>query len=102
MNYSRDEANANEVVDSLQRSGARAVAIRADIGEVPDIEHLFAAALNEFGRLDIVVANAGIELLIARRPTSPKPTSIGSLGLTRRAHFSPSSVPAQGNPSELG
>lgn len=63
VNYSRDEASANEVVHSIQRSGARAVAIGADIAKVSDIEHLFAASLKEFGHLDIVVANAGIELI---------------------------------------
>jgi hypothetical protein len=42
----------------IQRSGAHAVAIRADIGNVADIEHLFAASLNEFARLDFTLQQA--------------------------------------------
>jgi hypothetical protein len=63
VNYSRDEASANEVVDCIRHSGPRAVAIRADIGKASDIEELFAASLKESGRL------AWVTITIETTPT---------------------------------
>jgi len=37
-----------------------AVAVRCDVTEWPDVQRLIAAALERFGRLDVVVANAGV------------------------------------------
>ena len=63
VNYARDRERANATVDSIERLGGTAIAIQADVSKVPDIERLFAATVEHFGRLDIVVANAGIELV---------------------------------------
>ena len=43
--------------------GAKAIAVQADVSKVADIERLFAEAINTFGKLDIIVANAGIEMV---------------------------------------
>ena len=37
--------------------------VQADVAKVEEIEHLFEAALSAFGRIDTVVANAGVELV---------------------------------------
>jgi 3-oxoacyl-[acyl-carrier protein] reductase len=50
-------------VDALERRGHRAVAIRADISRPADVRDLFAATLARCGKIDIVIANAGIELV---------------------------------------
>lgn len=63
INYSRDAAPANEVCEEIARLGRQAIAVQADVSALADIERLFAAAKDRFGRLDIVVANAGIELV---------------------------------------
>lgn len=63
VNYSKDEKSALETVAAIERSGAAAVALQADVSKVADIERLFAGALERFGHLDIVVANAGVELV---------------------------------------
>ena len=63
INYSNDERGANETVAAIERSGGVAIAIRADVSKVADIERLFTASLERFGHLDIVVANAGVELV---------------------------------------
>jgi len=39
------------------------MAVQADVAKVADIERLFAATLQAYGRVDIVVANAGLELV---------------------------------------
>ncbi len=51
-----DEAAAGRVADSL---GETALAVRADVAVGEDYEAIVSAALGEFGRLDILVSNAG-------------------------------------------
>ncbi len=63
VNYSSGEEAAKETVATIERSGGAAIAVQADISKVADIERLFMASLEKFGRLDIVVANAGVELV---------------------------------------
>jgi 3-oxoacyl-[acyl-carrier protein] reductase len=63
VNYATDEASAKETVEVIERLGSAAIAIQADVSRVVDVERLFAASLERFGHLDIVVANAGVELI---------------------------------------
>ena len=63
INYSKDKASADEVVSNIKAMGVKVIAIQADISKVADIERLFTEAKNVFGKIDIVVANAGIELV---------------------------------------
>jgi 3-oxoacyl-[acyl-carrier protein] reductase len=62
VNYATSERAAQETVAAITRAGGTATAVHADVSKVADIERLFAAALERFGRLDIAVANAGVEL----------------------------------------
>lgn len=59
ISYVRDGAAAERVVDDCRASGARAVAIRADVSVEADVVSLFDAAVAELGRIDVVVNNAG-------------------------------------------
>ena len=59
VNYSSNETAANEVVDAIQSSGRKAIAVRADVAQHSDAEHLVLTAIETFGRLDILVNNAG-------------------------------------------
>lgn len=63
INYSKDKVSADEVVSNIKAMGVKVIAIQADISKVADIERLFTEAKNAFGKIDIVVANAGIELV---------------------------------------
>jgi 3-oxoacyl-[acyl-carrier protein] reductase len=63
INYSRDKASADEVVENIKKLGSKVIAVQADVSKVPDLERLFAEAKAAFGKIDIVVANAGIELV---------------------------------------
>jgi 3-oxoacyl-[acyl-carrier protein] reductase len=63
INYSRDKASADQVESNIKAMGARVLSIQADVSKVDEIEKLFAEAKAEFGRIDIVVANAGIEMV---------------------------------------
>ncbi|TYP73260.1 SDR family oxidoreductase [Paenibacillus methanolicus] len=60
VNYASNPAKATEVVDAIRNSGGEAAAIRADIGQVKEVEALFAETLERFGTVDILVNNAGV------------------------------------------
>jgi 3-oxoacyl-[acyl-carrier protein] reductase len=59
VNYTSNEKAADEVVDALQSMGTKAIAVKADVSQKADVDHLVAAAIETFGGLDILVNNAG-------------------------------------------
>jgi 3-oxoacyl-[acyl-carrier protein] reductase len=63
VNYTRDDAAANATVSAVQAAGAEAIAVRCDVSVVADLDALFHAGIDRFGQLDIVVANAGVEIV---------------------------------------
>ena len=63
INYSRDKASEDEVVNNIKGMGVQVIAVQADVSKVADIERLFSETKKAFGKIDIVVANAGIELV---------------------------------------
>lgn len=63
INYSRDKASADEVLSNVLAMGVKAIAVKADVSKVTDLEYLFNEAKKAFGKIDIVVANAGIEMV---------------------------------------
>jgi 3-oxoacyl-[acyl-carrier protein] reductase len=60
LNYFSHEAEASSVAARARSHGVRAIPVRADVSRFDDVEALFERAIDEFGRIDIVVANAGI------------------------------------------
>ena len=57
----RDEARGGSVVEAIERSGGRAVFVRADVTRAADCERLVIEALHAFGgRLDVLFNNAGV------------------------------------------
>jgi NAD(P)-dependent dehydrogenase (short-subunit alcohol dehydrogenase family) len=52
--------DVHAVADEIMAGGGQAVAVPADIGEWPTGQQLVAAALERYGRLDIMVNNAGV------------------------------------------
>lgn len=59
VNYARSESEAEATVAAIRERGGTASAVQADMAAIGDIERLFASTLAEFGRLDVLVANAG-------------------------------------------
>lgn len=60
VNYARSEKEANEVVARIKGRGGEAIAVKADVGRPGEISALFQAAVQAFGKLDILVNNAAI------------------------------------------
>lgn len=61
VNYVANAAAADCIVRQIQGYGRRAIAIKADVSEELDVERMFAEAVAQLGKLDIVVANAGLQ-----------------------------------------
>lgn len=55
-----DEATAAEAVASIEAAGGRAVAVAAPVGSTETAKRLVQTAVDTFGRLDILVTNAGV------------------------------------------
>lgn len=60
VNYAGSEASANQVVSAIREAGGTAVAVQADVSDPSACEGLVESAIAEFGRLDILINNAGI------------------------------------------
>ncbi|QPC95982.1 SDR family oxidoreductase [Mesorhizobium sp. INR15] len=61
VNYVTNEDAATKVVDRIRAGGANALALQADVSSQNEVEAMFARAIEEFGTLDILVANAGLQ-----------------------------------------
>ena len=59
VNYTSNENAANEVVETIQSMGSKAIAVKADVAQKAEAENLVNSAIDTFGRLDILVNNAG-------------------------------------------
>jgi citronellol/citronellal dehydrogenase len=55
---SRLPGTIHETVDAIRAAGGTAIAVKCDIGEPSDIDRLVETALEEFGRVDVLVNNA--------------------------------------------
>jgi glucose 1-dehydrogenase len=61
VNYVRQEGAAAEVVEQIQGSGVSAYAHKADVSREDEVEAMFAHMCAQFGTIDILVANAGLQ-----------------------------------------
>jgi 3-oxoacyl-[acyl-carrier protein] reductase len=60
LNYRRHATEANAVVDEIKKMGRKGLAIKADVASHSDAQNMVETVIREFGRLDIMVCNAGI------------------------------------------
>ena len=56
-----DEEGSRRVAGEIERSGGRAIAVRADVSRADQVEALVRATAEAFGRMDILVNNAGLQ-----------------------------------------
>ena len=60
VNYASSKAGADAVVEAITKKGGKAVAVQGDVAKAGDAEAVVATALKDFGRLDVLVNNAGV------------------------------------------
>jgi 3-oxoacyl-[acyl-carrier protein] reductase len=63
LTYTSSPQKAYEVVQDIEASGGKALAICADSADVKAVKHAVAETVNTLGRLDILVNNAGVAAL---------------------------------------
>lgn len=61
VNYVSKQEDAEAVAEEIRRSGQRAMIAHADVSDEAQVQAMFAAAVREFGTIDILVSNAGLE-----------------------------------------
>src|SRR5262245_52547496 len=60
VNYASSKAGADAVVKRITQKEGKAVAVQADVSKPEDIKRLFAETKKAFGKLDVLVNNAGV------------------------------------------
>ena len=60
INYGHDEETARQSEKEVQEAGGKAIAWKADITLKEDVDRMFKEVLDRFGRLDVLVNNAGV------------------------------------------
>jgi 3-oxoacyl-[acyl-carrier protein] reductase len=60
VNYSSSKEGADRVVDEITKKGGKAMAVRANMAKKAELERLFSETKKVFGRLDVLVNNAGV------------------------------------------
>jgi 3-oxoacyl-[acyl-carrier protein] reductase len=60
VNYASAKQDADRVVDEISKRGGKAIAIQANVAKKGDVERLFAETKKAFGRLDVLINNAGV------------------------------------------
>jgi 3-oxoacyl-[acyl-carrier protein] reductase len=60
VNYSSDRKGAEQVAQAIIDSGGEAIAVGADVSKAADVARLFKEVDAAFGRLDVLVNNAGV------------------------------------------
>jgi 3-oxoacyl-[acyl-carrier protein] reductase len=60
VNYSSDKKGADRVVKAIEAAGAKAIAVQGNVSRKEDVEKLFAETEKTFGKLDVLVNNAGV------------------------------------------
>ena len=61
INYRSHPEEGQEAVEEIEKNGGKAISVQADVSEPDGVKRLIEQTVNEFGRLDVMVNNAGIE-----------------------------------------
>lgn len=100
VNYASSKSGADRVVREITSKGGKAVAVQADLAKEKDITRLFDEAKSAFGRLDVLVNNAGIyEFLPLDAVTDGhfhKQFDLNVLGLVFASREAAKNFPAEG------
>jgi 3-oxoacyl-[acyl-carrier protein] reductase len=60
VNYASSKSGADDVVAAILKDGGKAIAVQADVADGAQVKRLFDATKQAFGRLDVLVNNAGV------------------------------------------
>ncbi|MDB4903380.1 MAG: 3-ketoacyl-ACP reductase [Mucilaginibacter sp.] len=60
INYAGGQEAAEQTVNTIRQNGGEAIALQADVSKADDVKNLFDGAIAHYGRIDVLVNNAGI------------------------------------------
>jgi 3-oxoacyl-[acyl-carrier protein] reductase len=60
VNYASSKEDAERVISEITEQGGKAIAVQADLSKAADVRRLFAETRKAFGKLDVLVNNAGV------------------------------------------
>ena len=60
VNYAGGKAEADQTVSAIKAGGGEAIALQADVSKAAEVKALFDKAIARYGRIDVLVNNAGI------------------------------------------
>lgn len=60
VNYSSSKEGADKVVSDITKKGGKAIAVQANLTDHNSIKHLFAKTAEQYGKLDVLINNAGV------------------------------------------
>jgi 3-oxoacyl-[acyl-carrier protein] reductase len=60
VNYASSREGAERVVAAIKAAGGKAIAVKGDVAKSADVQNLFDKAKGEFGKIDVLVNNAGV------------------------------------------
>ena len=60
VNYASSKQQAEQVVGEITSQGGKAIAVQGDVSKASDVERLFVETKRAFGKLDVLVNNAGV------------------------------------------
>ena len=98
VNYASDKAGAERVVSEITKAGGSARAVKGDVGKSADVKQIFSETEKSYGKVDVLVNNAGIYQFAALQDITEEQiqkmfnTNVTGLLLTTQEavrHFSP-------------
>ena len=60
VNYTGGKEAAEVVADEIKKNGGDAIALQADVSKADEVKKMFDAAIAHYGRIDVLINNAGI------------------------------------------
>lgn len=85
VNYSSSKEGADRVVNQIVSNGGKAIAVKANVADAKEVQQLFAESNKAFGKLDILINNAGVYEFVPLEGVTPdlfhKMFNINVLGL---------------------
>lgn len=60
VNYAKSRTGADQTVAAIKQAGGEAIAVQADVSQPDDVKRLFAETKAAYGKVDVLVNNAGI------------------------------------------
>jgi 3-oxoacyl-[acyl-carrier protein] reductase len=100
VNYASSKAGADKVVGEITAQGGKAIAVQGDVAKKADIERLFAETKKAYGKVDVLVNNAGVYEFGSLEQITPenfhKMFDLNVLGLLLTTQEALKYIPAEG------